>query len=426
LTEILVKRIHSQLPKMREELAELIEKARAELKNLGDAPPGTEEEMRRAATVSMFNIYTILESASSGQYRDPLFVKVPDLKLVALIRAGPHIDFSEAVAETRPETDEPNGPWSVAELENRIATSRGREIIGFLSYPTFELLVKDAVQGWKAPMSQLLEDMRAIIDNVCKEAIKFASIEGIGAFQNFISEANRVALDVLEIRVEHAATKVIPELIDRELAPFTLNPGFVQTFNTMREAAFEKEAATWVAAKTLDSVLDGNAVLKQGLKWYREVCARRAKRAPCGAWHGVVAPLLVEPQPVLLCCPFTCPHARVAPAQTHSIGEADGANLTHEAREMQMLLEAYWTTACERMVDAVCMALDDALIKIKSLARDISEKFMSKVCTNTNPASLKQLFMEDRRRQEQRETLSAKLKRVEEAQRIIRAHIGQA
>jgi hypothetical protein len=89
---------------------------------------------------------------------------------------------------------------------------------------------------------------------------------------------------------------------------------------------------------------------------------------------------------------------------------------------MQMLLEAYWETACVRVVDAVCMALDDALIK--NLASDISNKFISEVCSN--PANLKQLFVEDRRREEQRAMLGAKLRRLEQAQKIIRADPGQA
>jgi hypothetical protein len=206
-------RIQSQLPEMRKQLADQLKVTRFKLEEMGGAPPRTDDEMRSAATTAMLKIGAVLDNAISGQYRDQIFAKQANLRLIARIRAGPHADFAAAVAETKP-TD----AWSVEELKILIASMRGREVPGFLSFQIFELLIRQAIFDWVEPMQVMLESVKTIVDEVCESAILHSAT---GAHKGLVSTVTAVALDVISARVALTQSELIPGcgLCGREWVP---------------------------------------------------------------------------------------------------------------------------------------------------------------------------------------------------------------
>jgi hypothetical protein len=223
LTKILVSRIESQFPKMRKQVADQLEDTREKLDKMGTVLR-TDDEKRGAANAAMLKICAVLNSATSGQYDGPLFVEEPMAQLMARIRSVPHATFKTAMAATQPGQTKPDDPWSVESLKVRIASTRGRELPGFLSSKTCQLLIKEAVSSGKEPMQELLNGIRAIVEEVCEIAVRHCT----GAHKEPVSAITVDALDVLSARVALLRTKRILKLVEREPTPFTLNPGFIK------------------------------------------------------------------------------------------------------------------------------------------------------------------------------------------------------
>jgi interferon-induced GTP-binding protein Mx1 len=363
LTGVLVARIQDGLPTMRKEISELKEKTIAELNEMGKPPPTDASNMRAVTLQLAQEVTSMVNEATKGEYSSAIFSRA-SLRMMARIReeGGPHDTFRKAVIALKP-----TGEWEVPVLRKSIASMRGRELPGFLNFKVFDMLLKQAVAMWKEPALTMLQSVKSIVEEVCEEIVELI----IPQYRTMASGMKQITQTIIDERTEHVRSTVIEQWVGVESAAFTLQVEFFELYNKKKverfAQAYDKMAPDLMAQLQGNTSTGQEQARKRMIQWYE---------------------------------------------QTHSVGDA--TNEHHEAEDMQMLLESYWKTACDRAVDSICMKIDQHLIQ------KLSGKALEVLITlSLDEGKIAAFFAQDPRVREKRVKLQARLDRLKKAQALI-------
>lgn len=361
LTGVLVSRIQDGLPTMRKEISELKEKTIVELNDMGKPPPTDASSMRAVTLQLAQEVTTMMNEATRGEYSSSIFAHA-SMRLMARIReeGGPQDTFRKTIITLKP-TDE----WEVDTLRKSIASMRGRELPGFLNFKVFDMLLKQVVATWKNPALTMLQDVKSIVEEVCEEIVEVT----VPQYRTMASGMKQIMHTIIDERAEDVRSTVIEQWVGVESAAFTLQVEFFEMYNKKKVERF---------AQAYDKMApDLSAIFQEGN-------GTELARARMLQWYE----------------------------QTHSVGNV--TNEHHEAEDMQMLLESYWKTACDRAVDSICMKVDQHLIQ--KLADKTLEVLIN---LSLDEGKIGAFFAQDPRVREKRVKLQARLDRLKKAQALI-------
>lgn len=242
LTSVLVGRIYSSLPSMKNEILRRLERTEAELDEVGRGAGETEAEASMSLMRLVFEYHNLLQDACNGRYVDR---KLWEAKMRLCTRAqGLYDEFKQQTHATRPDFDEN----LVDEVAVEIQESRGRELPGFLNPRIFESRVARFVELWRASSATLLAEVRKMLNEVTTDL--FASIAPeFPALRFRIRELVTTAIGVLENRCRAEVQAVFA----RETEAFTMNDQFLEAVNKKRLERFDAAVLVALARVGRDS-----------------------------------------------------------------------------------------------------------------------------------------------------------------------------
>ncbi|XP_026073687.1 interferon-induced GTP-binding protein MxE [Carassius auratus] len=195
LTKELVEHIAKTLPQLQKQLEMKLQKTSEELKMLGDGVPLDENEK------SNFLIMKIrhFNDATEGVKRAEEDLKNSDTRVFSKIRW----EF---------------GRWKIAldskaikteeilrdEVQEYVRTHRGKELPGFVSYRTFETIVKKHIELLEEPALKLLRDVKEIV-HTCVNRVVYSHFN---AFSHLLRAAKDPIEDFLEEQFQKAEEKI--------------------------------------------------------------------------------------------------------------------------------------------------------------------------------------------------------------------------
>jgi interferon-induced GTP-binding protein Mx len=278
LTSVLVSRIYSALPSMRNEIIRKLERTTAELAELGTGAGSTEGEASLTLVRVVFEYHGLLQDACQGRYVDK---RLWSAKARLCTRAqGLYDAFKSEVTAARPDFDNE----VVAQVATEIRDSRGRELPGFLNPRIFESRVARFVEDWRPASARLITALRKMVVEVTSELATAIAPE----FPNLRSRVRELAGDSVR-QLEDDGRGEVASVFARETeGVFTMNEQFLTEVNAKRLARFDQAVIVALARAGRDSRSPSRekdvATLIRG--WVRPQrrrpdTRRRPARAPC-------------------------------------------------------------------------------------------------------------------------------------------------
>ncbi|CAN0543901.1 unnamed protein product, partial [Ectocarpus sp. 12 AP-2014] len=242
-------------------------------------------------------------------------------------------------------------------LGREIAALRGREMPGFLNHQArlvFYGFMIQNVETWRPAVESCRSQAANAALTVASLLVETLALQ----FPRLCSAVRDALASLVEQLAEEVSVR-IDEIFQKESDPFTTNEGMLEVINTIRFRHFDKavEDAMDEAGESPENMeaLKG-AVMEKLSEWYMRN-------------HGVGTMANVE--------------------------------------DMCTLLQAYWNVATKRLVDNVCMTMEQDFV-VKLLGKVESELFLL-----TNRFSdVEELFVEDTSVVEKRRSLQAKKQRL--------------
>jgi Dynamin central region/Dynamin GTPase effector domain len=368
LTSVLVSRIYAALPSMRNEIVRKLDRATAELDELGTGAGSTDSEAGVTLMRIVFEYHSLLQDTCQGRYVDKRLWS-PKTRLCTRAQAL-YDKFKAEVVSTRPDFDN-----TVVDLvEAEIRESRGRELPGFLNPRIFESRVARFVEDWRAASARLITALRKMIVEVTSELLASLAPEFPALrlrMRDLVGEAIR--------QLEEDGRREVGSVFSRETeGVFTMNDQFLNEVNARRLARFDQAVIVALARAGRDSRSNSRekdvATLIRG--WYQEhYCAGVTERTRA------------------------------------------------DAEDMVVMLSVYWDVASRRFVDSHVMALDGSMIRMLPERAYVPLNAMvlesSGKATGADHLSVAQLLREDEATMTKRKTLIERKSRLEKARELV-------
>jgi interferon-induced GTP-binding protein Mx1 len=366
LTTVLVGRIHSQIPEMKNELIELLKETKVALDALGVAPPDSPGAQFQAYEKVKQTFITLYSDAIKGRYNDAVFVTDQSLSLCA--------DACKQFRLLKTEIDYSKPKFSSADflemLEKQLSNCRGRELPGFLSVPVFTKIMSSCINDWRKPSLACLEVIRQKSVEVCQKLI-----------EHLVPSHTRVLAQVLSRKVEacivetaRKAAADINEATDREIEePFTQNHYYMDTVNKLRCESFN-----------------------EGLQMLLDPLQRTItpdSRLPESSYPAI------RGSSSDICKTITAWYSS-------SIGDA--SNEAQEAIDMDIALQSYWKVAGKNFADNIPKIIQ------KSFLDDL-QKQLQFILVCMDLEEIRSYFASSEHLQNKRRALNAKVDRLEQA-----------
>ncbi|CBJ26106.1 Mx1, Mx-like dynamin-related GTPase [Ectocarpus siliculosus] len=350
LTDLLVGRIKAALPNIKWEIQTQLVKADAELKPMLKGVPHTTAECHTTLMKIVSDYCRLLRQSARGYYRDDVLSAKPTLRLHAASQAI-FRQLHQNIAATVPGF---NDVGFGDRLGREIAALRGREMPGFLNHQVFYGFMIQNVETWRPAVESCRSQAANAALTVASLLVETLALQ----FPRLCSAVRDALASLVEQLAEEVSVR-IDEIFQKESDPFTTNEGMLEVINTIRFRHFDKavEDAMDEAGESPENMeaLKG-AVMEKLSEWYMRN-------------HGVGTMANVE--------------------------------------DMCTLLQAYWNVATKRLVDNVCMTMEQDFV-VKLLGKVESELFLL-----TNRFSeVEELFVEDTSVVEKRRSLQAKKQRL--------------
>jgi Dynamin central region/Dynamin GTPase effector domain len=308
LTSVLVSRIYSALPSMRNEIIRKVDRTRIELDTVGVGAGNTPGEASLTLVRLVFEYHNLLQDSCSGRYVD---ARLWDARVRLCTRSqGLYDDFKAAITATRPDFDNA----IVTQVEEEIRTSRGRELPGFLNPRIFESRVARFVEDWRSASTKLVSSLRKMMVEVTTELL-FSLAPEFPVLRSRVREIAGTAIRALE----DTGRKDVDAVFSRETQALTMNDSFLAAVNQKRLERFDAAVLVALARASRDSRHTASrekdvATLIRG--WYQEhYCAGTDQR------------------------------------------------VRSDSEDMVVMLSVYWDVAAARFVDSHVMALEGSMIR---------------------------------------------------------------
>eukprot|EP00903_Cladosiphon_okamuranus_P010659 g10077.t1 len=350
LTDLLVGRIKAALPSIKWEIQSQLVKADAELKPMVKGVPQNAAECHTSLMKIVSDYCRLLRQSARGYYRDDVLSARPALRLHAASQAI-FRQLHQNIAATVPGF---NDVGFGDRLGREIAALRGREMPGFLNHQVFYGFMIQNVETWRPAVESCRSQAANAALTVASLLVETLALQ----FPRLCSAVRDALASLVEQLAEEVSVR-IDEIFQKESDPFTTNEGMLEVINTIRFRHFDKAVEDAMdeageAPENMEALK--TAVMEKLSEWYMRN-------------HGVGTMANVE--------------------------------------DMCTLLQAYWNVATKRLVDNVCMTMEQDFV-VKLLGKVESELFL---LTNRF-TDVEELFVEDTSVVEKRRALQAKKQRL--------------
>lgn len=365
LTTLLVSRIHDALPKMRNEVRSLLEKAKDELERIGIGAGNSPGEANMTLMRIVFEYNKLLTESSAGRYKDKRLWNT-NVRLCTRVR-DLYDSFKKSIMDTRPPFE--GDSKFIDDIEKEVRNSRGREMPGFLNPRIFEARVAKYVEDWRKGSNRLVSEVRQLVSDVAYELLSSLAPE----FPGLRSKMQEIIASVLK-SLESEARNEVSAVFEREVGqPSTMNEQFLAAVNAKRMERFD--VAVSLAMKRVGRDNRGNVRDKHITDMLR-------------AWYESYY------------CSVSEQRARA------------------EAEDMATMLGCYWDVSAKRFVDNHVMVIDTNMIR--PLAKAVHVQMNEVVLkVGTSQQSLETLLEEDPEISLQRKSLIAQVDRLTQASSLI-------
>ncbi|KAF7651959.1 hypothetical protein LDENG_00103130 [Lucifuga dentata] len=268
LTLELVHHIEKSLPRLEEQIEEKLAQTHAELDRYGTGPPSdaAESVVFLIDKVTAFNQDVInLTTGEELKCGDRLNVFSTLRKEFGKWKA--HLDRSGENFNKRIERE-------VAEYEERY---RGRELPGFISYKTFEVMVKDQIRQLEEPAIKKLKD---IADTVRKVLVQLAQISFTG-FPNLLKTA-KTKIEAIKQEMESTAESMLRTQFKMELIVYTQDSIYSSSLSQSKKEEDDENDTLenkWsCSSRSIVYSMDNHATLQEmmlHLKSYYKIASQR-------------------------------------------------------------------------------------------------------------------------------------------------------
>lgn len=365
LTSVLVTRIYSALPSMRNEIIRKLERTTDELAELGSGSGSTEAEASMTLMRLVFEYHGLLQDTCQGRYVDK---RLWSSKVRLCTRAQALYDeFKVEIYKTRPDFDGD----IVSQIEEDIKGSRGRELPGFLNPRIFETRVARCVEDWKAASVKLIASLRKVSVEVASELVSGIAPE----FPVLRLKIRELAGESIR-QLEENGRAEVATVINRELeGTMTMNDRFLDEVNAKRLARFD-EAVIIALARSGRSGRgnDAKEMATAMREWYQaKYCAGINQRVRA------------------------------------------------DAEDMGVMLSVYWDVASRRFIDSHVMALEGSMIRPlpERIYVPLNAMVLKSGSAEGSSESVEQLLREDEVTMTKRKTLSERKQRLEKARELV-------
>jgi interferon-induced GTP-binding protein Mx1 len=373
LTGVLVATIRRLLPAIRDEMTLKLRQVGTELDDFKNPVGDSEEERKTALRGLVKEFVDSVKDAVEGDYRRPFLrgdwaeqdneehaAKLADARLYT--RAYNDFEnFQQAVFKLRPEF---RSVEYLSTLKTKARESKGRELPGFLNSDLFAAVTASYVKA--------VEPLALHTAMQCVDRITVATgLLSKATASNYPSIASLLDGQVRQLLHGPKAEQVkrhLKHLFEQENDPFTLNHYYTDTAT--------KILLDTRVSDTLNAI---EMIVNSGDSTELE--------------KSKIAGML-----------------KSAFSSTGSIGSPDMAD--SDARTMSAYLESYWKVAMKRIIDGVCMMIDNTLLK--PLAEELFNELMG--CMDEHAS----LMAEDESVVSRRENLKDKKKKLSEGLDALR------
>jgi interferon-induced GTP-binding protein Mx1 len=361
LTDLLVARIRTALPSIKWELQNQLTLTEKELRPMLKGIPSDEVECHSRLMRVVSDYCRLLRQSARGLYRDEMLSSRPNLRL----HAECQIVFRELHQQIVATVPGFNDPGFGDKLAEEMMSLKGRELPGFLNLQVFYGFMVKNVETWKPAVE-------ACWTSTANAALSVSSLL-IDTLALQFPKLCLTVRDVVSGLIEDLADEVserIDDLFAKESDPFTANESMLEVINTIRYRNFDM---------ALEEALAAAGDRPAGLGALHE-----AVTMALGNWymtnHGVVGTVT-------------------------------------NVEDMCTLLHAYWNVATKRLVDNVCMTIEQDFL-VKLVHRAESELLL----LSSHVESVEGLFTEDISVMEKRRSLQAKRDRLDKGLATLREH----
>jgi len=358
LTTVLVQRIQASLPAIKWELQSSLEKTIRELKPLGQSVPSSLGGKRTALMKLMSDYAMFMRQTARGYYLEDIFLFNPQLRLFGEYQKIFRQLQSDVLA-TEPGFKDSNFE---EKIKKTVFAMRGREMPGFLNSQVFFGFIIENVDSWHPAVNRCRSDIITITHQVTAQLIEVLAPQ----FPQLCSKVQGMVSTIIERRAEELTSK-IDDIFTKESDPFTTNESMLLTVNAIREQKFSDELSRVMqrAGDKPDSVETLKSYVKEAL----------------GSWY----------------------------MKNHGIGT------DAQVQDMITLLQAYWNVATKRVVDNICMTIEQDFLM--NLLMDLEHECVFVAQLNTQVESF---LIEDSNILERRKHLEEKKERLEKGLESIR------
>lgn len=359
LMEILVDRIHKQLPEVCQEVADKLADSTRQLLEMGKPPPSCREQ----AAIDFYipgiqRFRELLQHATSGNYSDDVLAQDPSLRICA--KFNMNFESFKEILGSCPFGTEDDVEW----IENEIALSRGTELPGFLSPTLFAQIMRKKLSPWIVHATDCMMSVLDIFTDIVKKLAKMCFPEYNGLIRHVIGIAQEFAVKEAE-----TVKLAIEQYMNEEIgAIYTQNDMFLKTINAKRLQRFKDEIS--------------KVVLQYPHK---------------GQQYNVFASDLLEE----LC-------------QTYQDKLNNASNSEIEAEDMDAMLKSYWYLVFDRVCDSI-----PKMILTKFGKRVIMTMLPNLLISKANDENLLKLYDVPVDVVNRRRDLESKVTRLKEASRIL-------
>mmetsp|Transcript_191 Transcript_191/g.306 ORF Transcript_191/g.306 Transcript_191/m.306 type:complete len:668 (-) Transcript_191:94-2097(-) len=311
LTRLLVERIRLSLPEIQKDLTQILSQTTSELTQLGPELPKDCRELKSIVVRSISSYCEVLRHSSRGEYRDScgMLAREHSLRLHFLLQQA-FQSLQNNISALRPAYSSSSNAAIQScfdRLGEDMKTQRGRELPGFVSSQVFAGFIMDLVEGWRG----VVDDCRVEVIRCARDVSSRISASLMSGYPELHSLILKITSSLLESTSDHLDSQ-LEALLQREQDPFTSQEVLLQLVNNIRCSSFDS-----VLRSVLDEVGDKGDML----------AVREMVKIRLGEWYMT----------------------------------RHGVNSTGNQQEMATLIQAYWDIASRRLVDNVCMCVENEL-----------------------------------------------------------------
>ncbi len=352
LTNLLVSHIEQALPTIKWELQSQLTQTDKELKPMLKGVPLNTAECHASLMRMVSDYCRLLRESTRGFYKDELLSSQPKLRLHSNIQVV-FRKLNSSIASTLPNFDD---PAFVDELSLEIQSLKGKELPGFLNLQVFYSFIVKNVELWRPAV----EETRTSITNLTLEMTSLLIDSLAVQYPKLCSSVREVLSRLLEELSEDVSIRM-DDLLAKESDPFTTNDAMLDVMNTIRFTQFDT---------AIDEALKSAGDKPQGPEKLFE-----SVESSLRDWY----------------------------MRSH------GADSIVAVNDMCTLLQAYWHVATKRLVDNVCMTMEQDFFS-RLVSHTEEELFL----ISSRVKSLDELFIEDASVVQKRRALQAKRNRLQD------------